>query len=100
MKKSKQKQLLDRYVFDWITIYLPRKRVNSEGTLRTYKRALNIYLEYLESIGITELAPESFASNIVNNWIQWLIEKRGNSASTCNSRLAALKSFLKSLSLV
>ena len=97
MKKSKQKQLLDRYVFDWITIYLPRQRVNSEGTLRTYKRALNIYLEYLESIGITELAPESFASNIVNNWIQWLIEKRGNSASTCNSRLAALKSFLKYL---
>lgn len=97
MKNKKQKILLDRYVFDWVTVYLPKQRVNSIGTLRTYKRALNIYLEYLESVGIKELTPECFCSKMVNNWIQWLIETRGNSASTCNSRLAALKSFLKYL---
>lgn len=95
--KNKHKLLLDRYVFDWVTVYLPKQRVNSKGTLKTYKRALNIYIEYMESIGIKELTPESFKSQTVNNWIQWLIDTRGNSAHTCNSRLAALKSFLKYL---
>ena len=95
MKNNKKKLTLDRYVYDWVTTYLPKLRISSTATLRTYKRALNIFLEYLELSGVTELTPDNLSPGVVNNWMKWLVEKRGNSATTCNSRLAAIKSFAK-----
>jgi site-specific recombinase XerD len=100
MKNNKKKLTLDRYVYDWVTTYLPKLRISSTATLRTYKRALNIFLEYLELSGVTELTPDNLSPSVVNNWMKWLVEKRGNSATTCNSRLAAIKVLLSTLALV
>lgn len=86
---------LNRYVFDWIMTYLPKQRLESPKTQKNYKLSIKLFLDYLESKGITNLTFACLKPDMINGWIQWMLEKRGNCAQTCNTRLAALKSFIK-----
>lgn len=86
---------LNRYVFDWVMTYLPKQRLESLKTQRSYKLSIKLFLDYLENKGITNLTLTCLEPDVINGWIRWMLEKRGNCAQTCNTRLAALKSFIK-----
>ncbi|WP_316848664.1 tyrosine-type recombinase/integrase, partial [Pedobacter psychrodurus] len=69
-------------------------------TLRSYGQALSLYIGFLETekgIEPSDLCAECFCYNYLEEWLLWLIKKRSSSPETCNSRLAAIRAFLKYL---
>ncbi len=55
-KKNNEYQAIEiaRLTFDWINTYLPTLRTNSSHTIRAYRTAVNLYINYLEDKGITD----------------------------------------------
>ncbi|MBI9064926.1 MAG: tyrosine-type recombinase/integrase [Marinilabiliaceae bacterium] len=98
-KKNNEYQAMEiaRLIFDWINTYLPNLKTNSLHTIRTYKTAVILYINYLEDKGITDktLNMECFSVSHLNDWLIWLKQERGSSNRTCNNRLAAIKCLLK-----
>jgi site-specific recombinase XerC len=94
---NKNKIPFSKYIYDWVVTYLPKQRIESPQTLRNYKLSIKLFLDYLEEKGINCIDEEAFSPNVINNWIVWMTDIRGNQPTTCNARLAALKSFTKYL---
>ena len=98
-KKNNECQAVEiaRFTFDWINIYTPTLRANSTHTVRAYKTALNLYVNYLEDKGITDKTfnAECFSVTCLNDWLIWLKQERNCCNKTCNSRMAAIKGLLK-----
>lgn len=77
--------------------YLPDERGSSPQTIDSYRNAFLLYLEYMEKImkiKPEKLAIKNFTRNSIIGFLNWLEETRNNSASTRNSRLAAIKGFV------
>ena len=77
--------------------YLPKQRCFSENTILSYKQALNIFVAYMMDemgIGAAELTFSRIDRDVILNFLTWLENARGCSASTHNQRLMALRSFL------
>lgn len=77
--------------------YLPNEKGSSPQTIDSYRNAFILYLEYMESV--CEIKPEKltigdFTRESVLGFLKWLEESRGNSATTRNYRLAAMKGFI------
>ena len=86
------------FVMKFLTVYLPRTRGYSPNTVSAYRDSFVLYLRYMESeCGISPNTVEisDFPYENVIGFTEWLAEARGCSASTCNSRLAAIKSFFR-----
>ena len=99
-KKNKQSQEaieIARFTFDWINDWLPTLRTNSPHTVRAYKTAVNLYVRYLETKGITDKTfnAKCFSVAYINDWLTWLKQERKCSNKTCNSRLSGLISLLE-----
>lgn len=104
MKNNKQPKeesaLIASRISDWLTTYLPHTRGNSPHTLRAYTAALRLYLQFLESeksIHHTALSAKCFDASVVEEWMLWLKNARNCGNSTCNHRLACLRSFISYL---
>jgi integrase/recombinase XerD len=81
----------------WLTVHLPRARRLSPHTIRSYKTALNMLLDYLRQTRGLDLATISFEAidhATISGFTLWLTDTRHLSASSANQRLAAIKSFL------
>ena len=84
---------LNRY----FTKYLTNERGSSPQTIDSYRHAFILYLEYMESIcGIKpeKLSIKDYTRESILGFMTWLETERGNTASTRNYRLAALKGFV------
>lgn len=84
-------------VRSWLTSYLPRSRRLSAHTIRSYKTALNILLEFLEetrSLKLERVGFDAITYSSMSDFISWLMDVRHLSATSANQRLAAIKSFL------
>lgn len=86
-----------RLTFDWISVYIPTLRTNSPHTVRAYRTAVNLYVNYLQNNGITDKTfnADCFSVACLNDWLIWLKQERNCSNKTCNNRLAAIKCLLK-----
>ena len=98
-KKNNEWQAIEiaRLTFDWINAYIPTLRTNSPHTVRAYRTAVNLYVNYLEGNGITDKTFNAvcFSVSCLNDWLIWLKQVRNCSNKTCNNRLAAIKCLLK-----
>lgn len=86
---------------EWLETYLPSLKAVSIHSQRSYKTALSLYVEYLESerrITPSNLDGSCLSKDAIEKWILWLKEKRKCTPATCNLRLSALRSFLKYIS--
>ena len=97
MTKNNQAVKLSRYISDYLDDYAPNMLTESKHTLKSYRDALTLYIQYLESEGIT---PSSFTKACferlqIEKWIRWLKETRKCSPDTCNVRLASFRVFLE-----
>ncbi|WP_138291758.1 tyrosine-type recombinase/integrase [Bacteroides intestinalis] len=93
-----QNRKLAKLIYDWHTTYIPSIKTTSEHTLRSYKLSLSLFLRYLQSekdITPFDLTPECFSVEILTQWQMWLKGERHVSATTCNSRMAAIKNLTK-----
>lgn len=86
-----------RLVRTWLTIHLPRARRLSPHTIRSYKTAVNMLLDYLREQRQLELAEVTFEAidrSTITGFSTWLLEDRHLAATSANQRVAAIKSFL------
>jgi len=86
-----------RYISEFFHDYAPNHLTHSDCTLKSYKDALTLYIQFLESKGIT---PSAFTKNCferknIEEWIRWLKDKRNCTPATCNVRLASIRVFLE-----
>ena len=93
MKSTDFATLLGRY----FTRYLPNERGSSPQTIDSYRNAFILYLEYMEHVG--EIKPEKlsvrdYTRESILGFLKWLEEERGNSVTTRNYRLSAMKGFV------
>ena len=89
-----------RHVHDFLCSYAPAHLTSSGHTLRGYRTALSLYMEWLEGLGVTPpaLAADDFSQPRVEAWLRWLSDERGCSPQTCNVRLSSLRVFLRYVS--
>ncbi len=101
MKTQSESIIIATAIHDWLGSYLPDVRANSTNTLKAYREALTLYVRFLEdekSVKSYNLSSGCFSRSYIQAWMIWLKDKRHSSNSTCNHRLACLKSFIKYLS--
>lgn len=78
--------------------YLVKNRSCSPNTVKSYKDAINLYLDFLEeakSIPIARTGWNCFNRQFVQEFLIWLEEKRGCSKRTQQQRLTAIRSFVR-----
>jgi site-specific recombinase XerD len=91
-----------RYVSKFLHVYLPYQRNLSPNTIRSYRNALNQFVDYLlEQCGYRyhDIGFAIFKRDVFVGFISWLNSDRGCSGRTCNQRLAALSSFFRFVAL-
>ena len=101
MKKSQRKNADFPYHMDnFLLKYMPARNL-SLNTINSYGDTLLLFMEYIElahSISRDNLSMTDITPTLVDEFIQWLEKERNCSQSTCNNRLAAIKSFVKYVS--
>lgn len=84
------------YISKYLKNYLIVERNFSDKTLKSYKKVFEIFINYLVNVKkfkITNITFENITQSIVTDFLNYLEETKGNSISTRNQRLAAIKSF-------
>ena len=92
---------LSKYVSEFLDGYAELYLASSVHTLKSYRLALALYLEYLEDnkdAHFKNFSKKCFEKPFLEDWIKWLKEVRKASNSTINVRLGSLRRFIKYLS--
>ena len=95
--KIKNEQFF-RTIRSFFEIYLVKNRSCSPNTVKSYKDALNLYLDFLEAeknVPATKADWKCFNSQFVQEFLIWLEETRGCSKQTQRQRLTAIRSFIQ-----
>lgn len=93
MKSTDFATLMSRYFLH----YLPNEKGSSPQTIDSYRNAFILFLEYMESIvgrKPEKISVKDFTREAILGFLKWLEEERGNSTTTRNYRLAAMKGFV------
>lgn len=88
---------------DYFLKYLVNQKKASENTIKTYRDAFVLLLEFMESnrsIKAYKIKINDFSYEMINEFLNWLEEVKGVSISTRNNRLAAIKSFFRYVSYI
>jgi len=83
---------------EYFTVYLPHQRCLSEHTIKSYRAAINQFIDYLDAeqkIPIRKVSFSHFMNKHVNSYTDWLRDVRRCTDSTINQRLLALRAFVK-----
>lgn len=87
---------LSRYFFE----YLPTERGLSEETIQSYRDAMSLLLDFCENkrqIPRERLEVSDFNRELIEAFLRWLEQEKGNSIPTRNQRRAAINAFFKFL---
>lgn len=99
-KATNDSVIIARHIHAFLNQYVPSQKTHSSHTLKSYQYTLTLYIGFLETekgIRAESLCGGCFSRTTIEEWLQWLMEQRGNSPETCNNRLASLRAFLKYL---
>ena len=80
---------------EYLNIYLPKQAVKSDKTIKTYADALTVFRRYLyeeRNISIRSFKFEDCTRDLLLEYLSYL--KRDHKATSCNNRMAAIKSYL------
>ena len=83
-------------VRDYLTHYLPLERKFGVNTLRSYKKALELLLDYVKiqkNIPLSKISFEMIDRNMLSSFLDYLENERGCSPSTRNHRLHSIRAF-------
>lgn len=89
-----------RHLTRFLSEYLPHERCFSPKTVATYNDSFKILVRYIRDIhkiSLSQFSLNKFTPELVNDFLSWLVESKGSSASTRNNRLAAISSFARYL---
>lgn len=99
-KATNESVIIARHINAFLNEYVPSQKSRSTHTLKSYQYALALYIGFLKTekgISAETLCSECFSRAIIEEWLQWLMERRNCGPETCNNRLASLRAFLKYL---
>lgn len=99
-KASNESVMIARHINTFLNEYVSSQKSCSSHTLKSYQYALTLYIGFLKTekgIRAETLCSGCFSRAIIEEWLQWLMERRGCCPETCNNRLASLRAFLKYL---
>lgn len=88
------------YIKKYLTIHLKEKINASDNCIKSYRDTFKLLLLFYKkelNLDIAKLNFETFSLSNVDLFINWLKINRNSSLTTCNQRLACLKSFSKYL---
>ncbi len=90
--------LAGRWLSRFLTSHLAAERDLSPQTIASYRDAIRLLLTWFRDVQATP--PERLRLADIDRarvlaFLDWLQAERGNSASTRNQRLAAIKSFIR-----
>lgn len=80
----------------WFGTYLPTAKGLSPATIKSYKAAFRVLLEFMYSqkdVNAGEIRFEDLTSDIISEFLDWLEKERKCSISTRNHRLSVLNAF-------
>lgn len=101
MKKATNESIIiARHINAFLNEYVLSQKTHSSHTLKSYQYALTLYIGFLETekgISPERLCGVCFSRITIEEWLRWLMKRRGCSPETCNIRLASLRAFLKYL---
>lgn len=83
-------------VRDYLTVYLPKQKGTSNHTVRSYKTAMNQFLDYASDILNKPLSSFCFSDTsieLVEGFLAKMEDDAGWSAKTRNLKLSAIRSF-------
>ena len=87
-----------RMIRDFLNIYLLKQKASSKNTIKSYKAALNLLVDYTKNkleITISDISFSIITREHLETFLEWIEDSRGCSVSTRNQRLACIKSFYK-----
>jgi len=83
---------------EFFSTYLAKTRGLSANTIKSYKQAFRLLLEYVHvkhGLLPEKIEFQHLENDIIESWLNWLCSARGCSASTRNHRLSALVTFAR-----
>lgn len=87
-----------RHLTGYLADYLPVQRNLSTNTIKSYSDVFRLLLMYCRdecNLSIDRLVLKNLDKPRLEGFLHWLSEKRGNSISTINQRLAVLHAFFE-----
>ena len=88
-------------LYRFFTVYLPTDRNYSKHTIDSYSTTFNllrIYCEEVKGLQMESFQIADLSESLVDSFLQWITESRGNSIATKNQRLTAIHAFFRFLS--
>jgi len=97
MRKLRDEKLFKLFR-DYLIIYLPEQKCCSENTIKSYRKSLNILLDFLiekKEILLEDITFSLLDHQMISEFLDWLEEERNCCISTRNHRLSCIRSFFK-----
>lgn len=85
-------------IHDYLKLYLPKQRKLSHNTIRSYREALELLVDFVKDknrIPLQDVTFEMLTADTILAFLDYLETDRGCSVSTRNNRLAIIRAFLK-----
>lgn len=83
-------------IHDYLKVYLPKQRKLSPNTIRSYREALELLMDYtkeLKRVSLADVTFEMLSAELIIGYLDYLETERGCSVATRNQRLAAIRAF-------
>ena len=90
--------LLFTAIHDFLLVSLPKERKCSENTMRSYKKSLELFLDFVKKKTgkpFSTLSFEDIDRNTLSEFLEFLETERGCSVSTRNQRLHCIRAFYR-----
>lgn len=89
-------EVLFQMVHDYLKRYLPKQCGSSPNTIRSYRTAIEQFLDFTakqQGIALIEVTFDMLDCEQLTSFLEWLITEKGCSVTTRNQRLACIRSF-------
>ena len=86
------------HLTNFLSIYLPGRRGFSQHTISSYRDMFIIFLRYCSinhGMNPDKITLAKITKPLVENFLEWLCDENGNTVSTRNQWLSAIRSFFK-----
>ena len=92
MKKLKDERLFS-LIRNFLTIYLPKQRMCSPNTTKSYRESINLLLLFLQSqknLALPDITFDILNAPTVQEFMDWLANERRCGSKTISQRLACI----------
>lgn len=95
---NKESKAFFQMVCEFLTVYLPKQKAASPNTVRSYKSAINMYLDYASQklkINLGSFGFHLSTRELLESFLDFLEDENHCSVASRNQRLAAIRRFFR-----